>query len=284
MAIEQLDPEPEEAEWLPPFERWLDTVRLAQRGKPDLRDGDLYGAPRDKLFEPEGEDELDFLPAPDVEVIAARLIRDCEELAHLANDRISYLWKREGGKTDGQPTLGKCVNLYVKVCQAMRNLRSHLDGCSHLGYGRQFSPSVPVATNSRRDRLVTTCADGNQVALNTLMRDASVTGRAMMDFQPVPCAVLVTEPAPMAIQGESSGTLDGPSLRSDVLLVVHDSFALPNTQNPGHLAESQLAEGRGRLARCPGFYVRQNKRRLNDPQQVQYSKLAMVCQVSRNIP
>ena len=56
----------------------------------------------------DNEQQDDYLPAHDVADVGARLIATCHELAHLHTARITYLWKREGGKSGGKLTLGKC--------------------------------------------------------------------------------------------------------------------------------------------------------------------------------
>lgn len=57
----------------------------------------------------EGGEQVDFLPAPWLERLAEKLIREYHELRHLRNETIIYLWKREGGKNKGQATMGKCT-------------------------------------------------------------------------------------------------------------------------------------------------------------------------------
>jgi hypothetical protein len=53
----------------------------------------------------------DFLPGPTIEDLADRLIDDFPELSHLLDIPISYLWKRKGGASQGNPNLGKCTAL-----------------------------------------------------------------------------------------------------------------------------------------------------------------------------
>lgn len=55
------------------------------------------------------EPDLDFLPAADLERIAEDLIDEYAELEHLADAKIVFLWKREGGKHLDQPKLGCCT-------------------------------------------------------------------------------------------------------------------------------------------------------------------------------
>lgn len=86
-------------------------VRSIQRaGGPHLEPDEQYPAPDEGLFvdfdEPSGL--RDFLPAPDLELIARELIEDDEALGHLQRYRVVYLWKRKGGQRQGQPVLGKC--------------------------------------------------------------------------------------------------------------------------------------------------------------------------------
>jgi hypothetical protein len=52
---------------------------------------------------------LDFIPAPDLERIGLRLIAECEELNFLDDHTIVYLWKRQGGETNGKAVLGKAT-------------------------------------------------------------------------------------------------------------------------------------------------------------------------------
>lgn len=51
----------------------------------------------------------DFLPAPEIQRIAERLIAEKPEFEHLQQWRIRYAWKREGGKKLGKLTLGTCT-------------------------------------------------------------------------------------------------------------------------------------------------------------------------------
>lgn len=51
----------------------------------------------------------DFQPAPQIQDLAESLITRYPELANLEEARITYLWAREGGKTRGRSTLGKCI-------------------------------------------------------------------------------------------------------------------------------------------------------------------------------
>lgn len=64
-------------------------------------------------MDPDDEDDLwpklDFLPADDVRRLAERLIEQNESFRHLRDMRLEYRWKREGGKSKGKATLGKCI-------------------------------------------------------------------------------------------------------------------------------------------------------------------------------
>jgi hypothetical protein len=51
----------------------------------------------------------DFLPASDLERMAARFIAEYPgHFGHVANARLSILWKRAGGKSRGQIRMGQC--------------------------------------------------------------------------------------------------------------------------------------------------------------------------------
>jgi hypothetical protein len=52
--------------------------------------------------------DTDWLPAADLEAIADRLIETKPDLKHLYVFKTVYFWKRAGGVTGGQPTMGKC--------------------------------------------------------------------------------------------------------------------------------------------------------------------------------
>lgn len=93
-------------------ERLLAAVRYIQRqGGPEVEPEAPYPAPPAELFQDPDDPSgwRDFLPAPDLEEIGKRLIGECEELKHIADYRVLYLWKRKGGQRAGQPTLGKCI-------------------------------------------------------------------------------------------------------------------------------------------------------------------------------
>lgn len=80
------------------------------RSKADLGPDEIYRAPYESSFAPKeaNEDKADFLPAPDLEAIAADLIQTCPELAHLADLTLVYLWKRKGGQSQGKVNFGFC--------------------------------------------------------------------------------------------------------------------------------------------------------------------------------
>ncbi len=74
---------------------------------------------RERYPLPEGHDFVrsgfvrDYLPAsgsaPDLEAIAAYLCtREPLRFSHLAGVSVDYLWRCEGGNSQGRPTLGKC--------------------------------------------------------------------------------------------------------------------------------------------------------------------------------
>lgn len=87
-----------------------DRAARLMRGRSDLGPDERYWAPisRDFRTGEEGE-ELDYLPAPDLETIAKRLIRDCSEFSHLVDLPIAYLWRKEGGSDRGKAKLGMCT-------------------------------------------------------------------------------------------------------------------------------------------------------------------------------
>ena len=86
--------------------RWI-----TSQGGQYLAADEMYPCPKDGFFYDPDEptERRDFLPAPDPAAIARQLIEDDEALGHLANYRVVYLWKRQGGKRQGQPVMGKCT-------------------------------------------------------------------------------------------------------------------------------------------------------------------------------
>lgn len=76
------------------------TELLARPGADEM----AYPAPTEERFEDGGE----FVVAPDLAGIAARLIEDHPRLGHLNDTGVICLWKKTGGKTRGVPTIGKC--------------------------------------------------------------------------------------------------------------------------------------------------------------------------------
>ncbi len=88
----------------------LDRMRVAMRDRPGMPLDDPYYAPMEGMFKKPGTSEqLDYLPAPDLEIIADHLIRVCSEFEHLADAQIAYVWKRAGGTSRGKLTLGTCT-------------------------------------------------------------------------------------------------------------------------------------------------------------------------------
>jgi hypothetical protein len=80
---------------------------LITGGNPEER----YPVPSVDQFK-EKDDEnllLDFIPAPDLQEIATALIRERDCFAELEGVEIHYRWKREGGKSQGRATFGKCI-------------------------------------------------------------------------------------------------------------------------------------------------------------------------------
>lgn len=53
-----------------------------------------------------GDDE--YVLAPAIEAVAQELIGRCEELRHLGNAEVVYVWRRKGGKAKGKPRFGQC--------------------------------------------------------------------------------------------------------------------------------------------------------------------------------
>lgn len=80
--------------------------RLVTGGDPD----DGYPTPPGRLWVDELTGEvLDFLPAPDVEAIAAALIEAHPALFdHLPRFRVAYRWKRAGGAEGPKARFGQC--------------------------------------------------------------------------------------------------------------------------------------------------------------------------------
>lgn len=82
-------------------------MRQAMGNRADMDGALRYGAPGSGYFV-YGEEHLDFLPAPDLAIIAGRLIEQYDELYHLDGTQIIYLWKAKGGVNKGSANLGYC--------------------------------------------------------------------------------------------------------------------------------------------------------------------------------
>lgn len=67
-----------------------------------------YPAPQAAQFKDEDGEEVDFIAAPDLEEIGLRLIQDYEELQHLRELTVIFLWKKEGGAQHDRARLGQC--------------------------------------------------------------------------------------------------------------------------------------------------------------------------------
>lgn len=89
-------------------------------GTGSLHPEDTYPVPSESAFEipdpDRGKDDEpayeDYLPATDIERIAASLIaRHPEDFKHLKGAKIAYRWKREGGKVGGKVKYGQCRKL-----------------------------------------------------------------------------------------------------------------------------------------------------------------------------
>ena len=86
--------------------RWITN----QHG-PEMDPEAVYPVPDSGIFYDPGEpgERRDFLFAPDLQEIGGHLIEEFDELGHLTDYRITYLWKRKGGQRQGQAILGKCI-------------------------------------------------------------------------------------------------------------------------------------------------------------------------------
>jgi hypothetical protein len=88
-------PVPADGDFVP--QAWLDEY--------DWRTRDDDNAPHD-----------DYLPAPEIARIAAKLIAGCpDDFKHLADMAIDYRWKRRGGTRAGKATLGTCEKLSAEI-------------------------------------------------------------------------------------------------------------------------------------------------------------------------
>ncbi|MBK7086888.1 MAG: hypothetical protein IPH53_20480 [Flavobacteriales bacterium] len=60
---------------------------------------------------PQAEDfgDGEFLESLPLRELGERLIQEYDELNWLADYSVRYLWKASGGKSSGNPTLGKCI-------------------------------------------------------------------------------------------------------------------------------------------------------------------------------
>lgn len=89
--------------------RAADGVReLVTGGAPDAR----YPVPAGQTFiEPLTNVIREFIPAPDIQAIAEALIARHPALGFLANLRIDYFWKQQGGSEGDEPRFGRCERL-----------------------------------------------------------------------------------------------------------------------------------------------------------------------------
>lgn len=71
-------------------------------GTTDLAPGERYPVPEESRFK-RGLRDLEFIDAPDLEVLAGLLVQE-RDLLTAGHFRVKYLWKREGGKAQG-----KCI-------------------------------------------------------------------------------------------------------------------------------------------------------------------------------
>lgn len=78
---------------------------MAKNGQQDTEV--TYLVPQEALFKGEKGEDLDFIPAPDLEKIAQELIGRHPRFAEIESLDIAYLWKRKGGSSKGRATLGR---------------------------------------------------------------------------------------------------------------------------------------------------------------------------------
>ena len=76
---------------------------------PDAESSEPYPVPALDTFVDESEQELEFLPAADLEALAQELIKKHRGVLYGLRDlRIHCLWKRQGGESGGSPVYGAC--------------------------------------------------------------------------------------------------------------------------------------------------------------------------------
>ena len=97
MGITRVDPETHAI--------YCDTDRARRAELVTGEDPDaIYPVPDKKAF------EADFLPAEDLQAIARQLFaRHIDRFRFLIPQTIEYLWRAEGGMSNGKATLGKCT-------------------------------------------------------------------------------------------------------------------------------------------------------------------------------
>lgn len=68
------------------------------------------------VWDADFDEGQDFLEAEDLTALGRHLIQKHRELNFIAEYRVRFLWKAEGGESRGRPTLGRCVlaNAMVK--------------------------------------------------------------------------------------------------------------------------------------------------------------------------
>jgi hypothetical protein len=111
LAVLEIRGEPEPTPEPTRAQRLSDSMRLVMHDRYELDPQEVYRPPMDKRFSLPGGEELDYLPAPDLQRIAGYLIGECSELEHLTRQSVIYLWKRKGGTYQGQGVMGKCVKM-----------------------------------------------------------------------------------------------------------------------------------------------------------------------------
>jgi hypothetical protein len=84
--------------------------------------------------------EEDFLPAPDMERVAERLMGRDLRFSHLSQMGLTFLWKRKGGKRSGKGVYGKCQKpsgLLKFFASTDGIIWLAVDHCRELGFDQQ---------------------------------------------------------------------------------------------------------------------------------------------------
>lgn len=80
--------------------------RLVTGGDPDA----AATIPTEEQFLNAAGASNDYLPGPEIRAIAVALIAATPSLRHIAENRLTYLWKRKGGTSGGVAVLGKTIS------------------------------------------------------------------------------------------------------------------------------------------------------------------------------